>query len=271
MSRRAEQIDMGFWDHVDALRGVLIRAIVVTALLCGIFFAAMPQIFDSWILAPCRPDFPLFRLIDRMSGQSAQSGITVNLVNYRLASQFFVHMSTSLWLAAVAAFPVILWLIWGFVKPALYDGERRGAAKALCAGTVLFFAGVGTGYFLVFPLTLRFLAGYQLSESIPNTISLDSYIDNFVAILLIMGITFELPVLTWLLGRTGLLNRSFFRRYRRHAAVALLVAAAVITPTGDPFTLLVVFLPLYLLWEAGGVCLPRDKRDHISENQLDTR
>ena len=113
----------------------------------------------------------------------------------------------------------------------------------------MFYLGVTIGYFLVFPLTLRFLADYQLSESIPNTISIDSYMDNFLVIVLMMGTVFELPLLAWLLGKMGFLTRGFFSKYRRHAIVALLIDAALITPTGDPFTLFVVFMPIYGLWE----------------------
>ena len=116
------------------------------------------------------------------------------------------------------------------------------------------------GYFLVFPLTLRFLADYRLSDMIPNRISLTSYMDNFMMLILIMGIIFELPVVAWLLGKARLLHRGIFERYRRHAIVALLVLAAVVTPTGDPFTLTVVFLPIYLLWEVSALVVPSPRK-----------
>lgn len=112
------------------------------------------------------------------------------------------------------------------------------------------------GYFIVFPVTLRFLAEYQVSASVPNQISLDSYMDNFLMMIFVMGLVFELPLLAWLLGKLGLVTRDMFRSYRRHAIVVLLVLAALITPTGDPFTLMVVFLPLYLLWEIGAMVVP---------------
>ena len=120
----------------------------------------------------------------------------------------------------------------------------------------MFFLGVAVGYFIVFPVTLRFLAEYQVSASVPNQISLDSYMDNFLIMIFVMGLVFELPLLAWLLGKLGLVTRDMFRSYRRHAIVVLLVLAALITPTGDPFTLMVVFLPLYLLWEIGAMVVP---------------
>ena len=113
----------------------------------------------------------------------------------------------------------------------------------------MFWIGVAVGYFLVFPITLRFLADYHVSEMVPNQISLDSYMDTFLMLIFIMGIVFEMPLVAWLLGNVGILHREFFKKYRRHAIVILLILAAVITPTGDPFTLAIVFLPIYLLYE----------------------
>ncbi len=253
---------MGFWDHAEVLRGVLLRVVAVVFILMIAFFAAMPYLFDHVILAPCRGDFVLYELLDRISGSGIVTGgeratdFNVNLINIQLASQFFIHMTSSFWLALIFSFPFIIYMLWGFISPGLYENEKRGVRGAFLAGNLMFFLGVAVGYFLVFPLTLRFLADYQLSELVPNQISLDSYMDNFMVLILVMGIIFELPLLAWMLGRAGLLSREFFSRYRRHAVVALLVLAAVITPTGDPVTFMVVFLPVYLLWELSAFTVP---------------
>lgn len=239
-----------FWDHAEVLRGVLLRILAVLGVLLCVCFAVMPRVFDTVVLAPCHTDFPLYSLPG--AGLSAD----VSLVNIRLASQFFIHMTSALYLALVLGLPVVLLLLWGFIAPGLYPEERRGTAPALAGACAMFYAGVAVGYFLVFPLTLRFLADYQLSALVPNQVSLDSYIDAFFMTLLCMGLAFELPVVAWLLGRLGVLKRWMFSDYRRHAIVAILVAAAVITPSGDPFTLLVVFAPLYLLWEISAWLVP---------------
>lgn len=252
---------MSFWDHFDALRGVLMKMAVVLVCLGIIFFILMPEIFDSVILAPCRGNFPLYRIFDSITGSDSAADFHVSLVNIQLASQLFIHLSSAFYLALIFGFPVVIYLLWGFIKPGLYERERRHSVRAFLFGNLMFFIGIAIGYFLVFPLTLRFLATYQLSEMIPNTISLDSYMDNFVMIILVMGIVFELPLLCWLLGKTGLLRRSFFRRYRRHAIVVLLIAAALITPTGDPITLTIVFIPLYGLWEFSSSLVP-GTQDH---------
>lgn len=239
-----------FWDHAEVLRGVLLRILAALGVLLAVSFAVMPRLFDTIVLAPCHTDFPLYTLPG--AGLSADVG----LVNIRLASQFFVHMTSALYLSLVLGLPVILLLLWGFVSPGLYPEERRGVAPALTGGCLMFYAGVAVGYFLVFPLTLRFLADYQLSALVPNQVSLDSYIETFFMTLLCMGLAFELPVVAWLLGRLGVLRRNMFNDYRRHAIVAILVVAAVITPSGDPFTLMVVFAPLYLLWEVSAWLVP---------------
>ena len=124
---------------------------------------------------------------------------------------------------------------------------------------MLFYVGVAVGYFLVFPITLRFLYQYQLSGNITNMLTLDSYMDNFMMLNLVMGLVFELPLLAWVLSLMGIVRRSFFRRFRRHAVVVLLIVAALITPTGDPITLLIVFLPLYLLYEGSALIVKRDE------------
>lgn len=255
---------MGFWEHVDDLRSVILKSGAVVLVFTVGFFVAMPWIFDNIILAPCSGDFPLYRLFETICKKwdylpdFSSSGFQVNLINIQLASQFFIHMSTSFWLGIVFSFPIIIYLLWNFISPGLYVSEKSGAGKAFFLGNLMFYVGVAVGYFIVFPLTLRFLADYQLSALIPNQISLDSYMNNFMVLILVMGVIFELPLIAWLLGKIGLLTRTFFVRYRRHAVVFLLILAAVVTPTGDPFTLMVVFLPIYILWEISVFLVPEN-------------
>ena len=174
---------------------------------------------------------------------------SVELININVASQFLTHISTSFWFALVLIFPYLTFEIWRFVQPALFDNEKKSVGMAFAFGTFMFFLGCAVGYFLVFPFTFRFLTEYQLSPLITNQISLTSYMGNFLMLIFVMGIVFELPLLAWLLSKLGLVTKTFFRQYRKHAVVVLLVLSAVITPTGDPFTLMIVFLPLYLLYE----------------------
>ena len=159
------------------------------------------------------------------------------------------HISTSFWFALVAIFPYIIYEIWKFIAPALYDNEKRSVRTAFLFGTLMFFIGCAVSYSFIFPFTFRFLTEYQISGQITNQISLNSYMSTFLGMVFIMGLVFELPLLAWLLSKIGVLNREFLKKYRKHAVVILMILAALITPTGDPITLSLVFLPLYLLYE----------------------
>lgn len=246
---------MTFWEHLDSLRRVLLRIVAVLAVLFALFFALMPRLFDSFVLAPCRSDFVTYRWLHRLEAEVMPSlaggadDFGVQLINIQLTTPFFLHLSTAFWFALVCSVPFILWQIWLFVRPALYEGERKGMSAAFLLSSVFFYLGAALGYFLIFPLTLRFLAGYELSDAVPNMLSLTSYMDNFLMLILFMGLAFQLPLLLTLLQRIGILSRSLLTGHRRHAFVVLVVLSAIITPTGDPFTLLLVALPLYLLYE----------------------
>lgn len=247
--------EMTFWDHLEDFRWTLIRSLAALIVFAIIGFAFMPYLYDKVVMAPTRSDFFLYQYICKISSvisilpDFCNKDFHVDIINIKLASQFFRHMTTSFWLALILTFPYLVFEVWRFISPALYQEEKKSMRWVFVFGTVMFFIGCTVGYSLVFPMTLRFLADYQLSESIINQISLDSYMDNFLMLIFVMGIVFELPLVAWLLSKLGFLNRSFFKKYRRHAIVGLLVAAAIITPSGDPFTLSVVFFPLYFLWE----------------------
>ena len=267
--------ELTFWDHLDELRRVLFRVLGVWFVLAIGYFIAMPYLFDNVILAPCHNDFVFYDLL-RWIGQKLDlkdefftQEFHVKLININLAAPFFVHMSTAFWMSVVTAAPYIFYEIWRFVSPALYPNERKGVRKALGIGTVMFFIGVSLGYFMVYPLTLRFLSTYQLSAAIENQISLNSYIDNFMMLVLCMGLAFELPLVTWLLSLLGLVHKTFLRKYRRHAVVIIVIASAIITPTGDPFTLTVVAVPLYLLYELS-ILMIKDKKTDDEAEEVET-
>ena len=258
--------ELTFWDHLDELRRVLFRVLGVWFVLAVGYFIAMPYLFDNVVLAPCHNDFIFYDLLryignkfdlhDEFFTQEFQ----IKLININLAAPFLIHISTAFWMSVVTAMPYIFFEVWRFINPALYPNERKGVRKALTIGTGMFFIGVLMGYFMVYPLTLRFLSTYQLSSEVENILSLNSYIDNFMMLILCMGLAFELPLVTWLLSLLGVVNKSFLRKYRRHAVVIIVIAAAIITPTGDPFTLSVVAIPLYLLYEMS-ILMIKDKKE----------
>lgn len=242
---------MSFWDHLEVLRWALFRSACVLAVCLIATFIALPHIFDDFILAATSNDFFVYKWLSSISKGmiSFSPDFHVQIININVASQFMTHISTSISLAAVIAFPYFIWEVWKFIEPALYESEIKHVRPAFMGGTVMFYLGCAVGYFLVFPFTFRFLMEYELSPSIQNQINLSSYIGNFTMLIMVMGIVFEMPLLAWLLSQFGILHKSFLHEYRRHAVVILLVAAAIITPSGDPFTLMLVFVPLFLLYE----------------------
>ena len=251
---------MSFWDHLEVLRWALFRSACVLAVIMVGTFIAMPYIFDRFILAPTNNDFFTYRWLNAIGRGIVKLSpdFDVQIININVASQFMTHISTSISLAAVIAFPYFIWEIWKFIEPALFEDEIKHLRPAFFGGTIMFYLGCAIGYTLVFPFTFRFLVEYNLSPSITNQINLQSYIDNFTMLILVMGIVFEMPLLAWLLGLLGVLKKSFLREYKKHAIVVLLISAAIITPSGDPFTLMLVFIPLYVLYELS-ILVVKDK------------
>lgn len=244
--------EMTFWEHLDELRKVLFRsALLLVVLMVGLFFAKS-FIFDKIVFGPTDSNFILYRLIDKVLVLMHMPPIepfNVKIINIDLPAQFFIHISTTFYISLVIAVPFLAYQLWTFIAPALYPNEKRSVRKAFGLSAILFYSGVLLGYFLIFPLTLRFLGTYQVSESVSNDISLKSYISMFIWLILIMGLVCELPCVAALLSKFGIINKRLLKKYRRHAFAILLIAAAFITPSGDPFTLFAVGLPLYALYE----------------------
>ena len=243
---------MTFWEHLDELRKVIFRALGAILLFMVVIFIGKDFIFNDVILAPIEGDFALYRWFNALFalvGLSPLDEFSLELINIDLAAQFFIHIKVSFYLAFVVAFPFIVYLLWGFISTALYANEKGVIKSAFGFASLLFYMGVAVGYFFVFPLTLRFLGTYQVSADVPNQISLSSYISMFIRLILVMGIVFEMPALAAILSRLGVIHKGLLRKYRKHAVVVLMVLAAVITPSGDAFTLFMVALPLYMLYE----------------------
>ena len=242
---------LSFWDHLDVLRTIIIRIILVTVV-CGIVAVLFKEELFAVVLAPRNPDFVTYRLLVRVSGffgGDAPDNPVIQLINTGLAEQFVIHMKTALCAGVLCASPYTLYQLFRFVSPALYANERRFALPIVVGGYVMFMLGVLISYYLIFPLTFRFLGTYQVSEDVVNMISLQSYMSTLTLMSISMGIVFEMPVVAWLMARMGLLSASFMTRYRRHAIVVILIVAAIITPTSDVFTLLMVSLPMWMLYE----------------------
>lgn len=240
-----------FWDHLDVLRGVLLRILAVTLLFTVVAFCFKDEVFEV-VLAPKSPDFILYRLLSKLSakvGVGMVDTFEVTLINTGLAQQFMIHMKTAFCVGLIVASPYILHQLFGFVSPALYEKERKYSVRLLSGGYMMFLLGVALSYFIIFPLTFRFLGTYQVSSEVTNLISLESYMSVLIMLCLFMGIMCELPVLSYIATKAGIIDSGFLKKYRRHAVLVILVVCAIITPTSDAFTLLIVSLPIWLLYE----------------------
>lgn len=242
-----------FWDHLDELRKVVFRVFVVVAAITALTFLFKDTLF-SVVLAPSKSDFALYRFFcwlgEVLSMPSLCPGeFHVDLISTELTSQFMIHLSTALYASVLLASPYVIYQLFRFVSPALYAREKQYATRVVSYSLFLFFMGVLLSYYLIFPLSFRFLATYQVSEEVKNTITLASYMDTFLMLSLLLGILFEIPVIMWCFAKLGFLTPTFLRKYRRHAIVLVLIVAAIITPTTDIFTLLLVSVPIYALYE----------------------
>lgn len=236
-----------FWGHVEVLRWLLLRCIAVVFGLAVVAFCYKDLVFGQLIFAPCKADFVTYRLLSKI-GLAVSVG-HIDLININLASQLMTHLSISFYLALVVAFPYLIVELWLFVKPALYSNERKPAVVAIVAFFFQFFLGMALAYYLVFPLTFNFLGTYQVAENVVNQISLNSYIGTFIGLMFMMGLVFEMPIVAYFFARIGVLRSDFLRHGRKMALVLVLVAAAFITPSTDVFTMCLVALPLWLLYE----------------------
>ena len=238
---KAPTAGITFWDHLDELRFSLFRILGAIALFGIMAFILKDELF-AVVLAPRSSDFITYQLL-------GVGDFSIHLMNTGLTEQFMIHMRTAMYAGLLVASPYILYELFRFVSPGLYENERRYAVWIVGAAYQMFIVGTLVNYFIVFPFTVRFLGTYQVSPDVANMLTLQSYVDTLLGMSLVMGLVFELPVVCALMGRMGLINGQLMSTYRRHALVAILIVAAVITPTTDAFTLFVVALPIYLLYE----------------------
>ncbi len=242
---------MTFGGHLEVLRRMVIRVVAVTLVLACVIFL-FKEVTFALLLAPSEWDFSTYRWIEELC-RKFDPGFRfeefhVDLIATDLSSQFMTHLSTSLYLGLLCASPWILFELFRFVSPALLESERKYSVRIVVTVYLLFVAGVLMSYYILFPVSFRFLGTYSVAERIHSTITLDSYISTFVTLTLLMGLVFQLPVIAFVLGKMGLVRSEFLVRYRRYAFLIICLVAAIITPP-DVMTLILVAVPLYLLYE----------------------
>ncbi|MEO7213210.1 twin-arginine translocase subunit TatC [Mucilaginibacter sp.] len=250
------EAEMSFFDHLEALRWHLIRAaIAIVVFTIGAFYF-YDFIFDTVILGPSRTDFWTYRMLCKLGDLLGKPGfcidkINIKLINTEMAGQFTLQINSCLLIGVMLGFPYLLYEVWLFVKPALHEKERKAATGFVFYATFLFVLGIMFGYYVITPESINFLSGFKVSEKIENYFDIDSYLSSVATLTLATGIVFQLPILVYILSSLGILTPQFMRSGRRYAVVAILVIAAVITPTPDMMTMTIVSIPLFVLYEVG--------------------
>jgi sec-independent protein translocase protein TatC len=254
-NNNSEKAEMSFLEHLEALRWHLMRAVIAVLTLAIILFFYREIVFDNFLFAPKHPDFWTYRMLCLLSDYLDMGDalcireLPFELINTELSGQFTMHIWVSFVAGFILAAPYVLWEIWRFIKPALHEKERKYSKGVVFFSTLLFFAGVLFGYYVIVPLSINFLGSYQVSADVKNMIAMDSFVSTVTTITFASGIVFELPIVIYFLTQIGLMTPQFMRTYRKHAMVIILIVAAVITPSPDVTSQLLVAFPLYLLYE----------------------
>ena len=246
---------MSFLGHLEALRWHLVRSVGVVMVLAVTLFWFKEFLFDTVLLAPKNPDFITYRALCflahklHLSDDLCVHEINFILISTNISAQFTTHMWAAFIGGVVVGFPYVVFELWRFIKPALHENEQRYAKGIVFYTSFLFLTGVLFGYYVITPMSVNFLGTYQVSEAVKNNITLDSFISIVTTMTVITGVVFEMPIVVYFLSKIGILTPKFMRTYRKHAIVAILILAAIITPTSDVTTLTLVFIPLYFLYE----------------------
>ena len=250
---------MTFGGHLEVLRRMLFRIIIVVFIISGVIFYFKDKTFEL-LLAPSEWNFITYRYIERFMhifGSNFHfNEFHVNLIATELSSQFMTHITTSLYLGLLGASPYILIELFNFITPALYDNEKKYSVRVAITIYLLFVLGVLMSYFILFPISFRFLGTYSVSDVVESNITLKSYTSTFTTLTLVMGLVFQLPVIAFFLGKLGVVTSEMMKRYRKYAFLVIMIVAAIITPP-DVMTLILVTIPLYLLYEISRIVIKR--------------
>lgn len=249
-----EMAEMSFFDHLEALRWHIVRSFIAVLIGMIVVFVKIGFVYDTIIMAPTRHTFVTYRILCNF-GHTLHLGdslclpdVPLEFQSMQLSGQFMQALSSSFTFGVIIAAPYILWEFWRFVKPALKPGELTYTRGIIFWTSLLFFTGIGFGYFVIAPYTVNFFGAYSISKSIKNLITIQSYLSTMSQVVLGCGVLFELPIVTYFLAKVGIITSEFLRKYRRHAFLIILIIAAFITPP-DVASQIIVTIPLYLLFE----------------------
>ena len=247
--------EMSFFDHIDALRGHLVRSVLAIVVLSVVAFFNKHLLFDVIIFGPVHLDFWTYRVMCDMSYYITGSDeycikdMGFVLSNISMSGQFTEHLFVAFVAGLVVSFPYIMWELWLFIKPALNNKEITYARGLVFFSSGLFFIGILFGYFFLSPLSINFLGSYKVSEIVSNEINLDSYVSFIATLTFATGLIFEMPILVYFLAKIGILGSKWMRKNRRYAVVVILILSGILTPSPDIASMILMFIPLYGLYE----------------------
>lgn len=264
--------EMSFIGHLEELRWHVIRAVGSILVFAIIAYIYIKEIYRFVILAPAKPDFWTYKMMCKLSVIVGYEDLCIKSLDFKIQSigvgdQFTMGLTSSIIVGLIFAFPYAFWEIWRFIKPGLKASERKSARGAVFYVTLLFFSGVLFGYYIVTPLAINFLANYKLDESIANEFNISSYISTVATLTLACGIAFQLPIVVFVLSKVGILTPSFMREYRKHAMIVILIVAAVITPSPDIYSQILVAIPLLMLYEISIFVSAKIAREKLREEK----
>lgn len=251
--KKAPQAEMSFLEHLEELRWHIIRSVSLIVIFAIVAFIMKDFIFNEVIFKPKMPEFWTNRMMAKLGELVGTDVLKINqnplkLISLKMSDQFMLHFMVAIIVGLIAASPFVFYEIWRFIKPALYDKERKHASGAVFFTSVLFLIGILFGYFLIVPLSIDFLTTYSVSAEVENQINMRSYISTVTSITFASGIIFLLPIFSFFLSKVGILTPQFMRTYRKHSYVVMLLLAAIITPP-DVFSQIMVAIPLIFLYE----------------------
>tara|TARA_B110001450_G_scaffold189520_1_gene177682 strand:+ start:392 stop:1225 length:834 start_codon:yes stop_codon:yes gene_type:complete len=245
--------EMSFLDHLEELRWHLIRSLTAIFVFAIAAFASKGIIFGEIILGPSKPSFWTYRMLCNLSEILSSDALCISELPFiiqsrQMTGQFSMHITSSFVIGLICAFPYAFWEIWRFVKPGLYDKERKAATGATFYVSLLFFMGVFFGYFVVTPISINFLSNYQIDPSILNEFDIISYVSTVTTLVLACALLFQLPIVVYFATKAGLVSSSLLKTYRKHSIIVILMLSAVLTPP-DPFSQVLIAIPLGLLYQ----------------------
>jgi sec-independent protein translocase protein TatC len=273
-----EEKEMSFLDHLEELRWHVVRsAFAIVFFMIGAFIYTK-EIFDNIIFAPGKASFPTFQVLCKVGNFfGMQDAFCIESIPFKIQSrlmtgQFTMQFTAAFVIGLIISFPYVFWEVWSFIKPGLHRKERKFSRGAVFFVSLLFLLGVSFGYFVLCPISIYFFSTYQISDVIVNEFDITSYVSTVVTLVFGSGVLFQLPMVVYFLAKIDMLTPEFMRKYRKHAVVAILIIAAFITPP-DVFSLTLIAIPLYLLYEISifiASSVAKNKRKRELEEEIET-